>query len=148
MDLRIIQEEAGLAAPRAEIRQSYRVVPLMATKLCLYLCFSVLGCIAILQCYVDCADPRQNVDRYFGPYKDIYPFVDITQDQLKCSIRENGTCPLYIGLMMSFGGEFDSSGVIPGVQLALDQINSDPTTLPGYTLHYTLRDTIVSEAFT
>lgn len=100
--------------------------------------------ITVLQSCVDCADSRLNAP-YFGPYKDIYPLVDITQDQLNCPRTENGTCPLYIGLMVSFGGEFDSSGVIPGVQLALDQINSDPSMLPGYTLHYTLRDTIVSE---
>lgn len=93
----------------------------------------------ILHCYVSCAEASD-----IGPYKQIYPRVDITQDQLACSVTENGSCPLYIALMVSFGGEFDSSGVIPGVQMALDQINADPTMLPGYTLHYTLRDTIVS----
>ena len=80
---------------------------------------------------------------YLGPYKQVYPFIDITQDQKICSVTENGTCPLYIALMVSFGGEFDSSGVIPGVQMALDQINSNPAMLPGYTLHYTLTATRV-----
>ena len=50
---------------------------------------------------------------------------------------------LYFALMMSFGGDFRSSGAIPGVQVALDQINSDPTLLPGYQLHYTLTDSQV-----
>ena len=86
--------------------------------------------------------------QYLGPYKEIYPYVDITKDQQSCvpepgAADGNGTCPLYIALMMSFGGGFVSSGVIPGVQLAINQINSDPLILPGYTLHYTLVDTQV-----
>ena len=85
--------------------------------------------------------------QYLGPYKEIYPYVDITRDQQSCvpgtAAGDNGTCPLYIALMMSFGGDFVSSGVIPGVQLAINQINSDPSILPGYTLHYTLLDTQV-----
>ncbi len=36
-----------------------------------------------------------------------------------------------------------STVFVPGVQVALDQINSDPTMLPGYTLHYTLVDSKV-----
>ena len=80
-----------------------------------------------------------------GPYKEIYPYTDITRDQQSCvpDHAANLTCPLYVALMMSFGGDFDSSGVIPGVQLALNQINSEPSMLPGYTLHYTLTDTQV-----
>lgn len=57
----------------------------------------------------------------------------------------NRTCPLYIALLMSFGGAYTSSGVVPRVQVALDHINSDPRILPGYTLHYTLKDSQVSE---
>ena len=44
---------------------------------------------------------------------------------------------------MSFGGAYTSSGVIPGIQVALDQINSRQDILPGYTLHYTLQDSQV-----
>ncbi len=58
----------------------------------------------------------------------------------------NRTIPLYIGLSMSFGGDLDSSGTVPGVQVALNQINSDPYMLPGYTLHYTLTDSQVHVA--
>jgi gamma-aminobutyric acid type B receptor len=42
--------------------------------------------------------------------------------------------------MQSFGGTYDGSGSIPGVELALDTINNDSSILPGYTLHYVLRD--------
>ena len=52
--------------------------------------------------------------------------------------------PLVFGLIMSFGGSFDSSGAVPGVRVALDQINNDPALLPGYTLHYALSDSRVS----
>ena len=80
-----------------------------------------------------------------GPYKEIYPFADISQDQQSCSPdpARNVTCPLYVALMMSFGGNFESSGVIPGVQLAIEQINQNQSLLPGYTLHYILMDTQV-----
>ena len=84
--------------------------------------------------------PSQN---QFGVYTQVYPDVDMTGDQTNCSRSSNETCPLYIALMMSFGGDYITSGVIPGVQLALDQINSDPDILPGYTLHYTLLPTRV-----
>ena len=55
-----------------------------------------------------------------------------------------GTTPLYFGLLQSFGGPLNSSGSIPGVELALDRINEEQDLLPGYTLHYVLRDSHVS----
>ena len=72
----------------------------------------------------------------FSGYLETYPKVQAS----------NGTTtPLYFGLIMSFpGGEFDSSGAIAGVRVALDRINSDPTLLPNYTLHYTLTNSSVS----
>ena len=82
----------------------------------------------------------------FGPYMEIYPTVNLSSSQLDCNPQpaDNRTpCPLYIALMMSFGIEYDSSGVIASVQYALDQINADPNLLPGYSLHYTLTDSQV-----
>ena len=40
----------------------------------------------------------------------------------------------------TFGGQYNRSGSVPGLQIALDRINSDPTLLQGYSLHYTLTD--------
>ena len=67
-------------------------------------------------------------------YKEVYPPVD----------RNATTTPLYLALMMSFGGGFNSSGTVPGIKIALDRVNQDPSILPGYTLHYTLLDSEVS----
>ena len=55
----------------------------------------------------------------------------------------NGTTPLYFALMQSFSGGYRSSGGIPGLMVALDEINSNSTVLPGYSLHYTLSDNAV-----
>lgn len=54
--------------------------------------------------------------------------------------------PLYFGLMMSFGGIQNSSGVVPGVQVALDIINNKSRSdiLRDYSLHYVLYDSQVS----
>ena len=61
------------------------------------------------------------------------------------NLNETDTAvPLYLALIMSFGTTFNSSGTVPGVQVALDLINSDPHTLPGYRLHYILTDSQVS----
>ena len=64
----------------------------------------------------------------------VYPAVDASDPRT----------PLYFGLMQSFSdANYDGSGVIPGIDVALDQINDDPYILPGYTLHYTLTDSQV-----
>ena len=76
-------------------------------------------------------------------YKQVYP--DIEEESLHrfCDSR-NETCPLFITLLMSFGGIYKSNGAIPGIQIALDEINRNSTMLPGYKLHYTLKDSNVS----
>ena len=83
---------------------------------------------------------------YLGPYKYIYPPVDITQDPDTCIPDSRSRCPLYIAIMFSFGGVFVSSGVIPGVQLAIDQMNNNASFLPGYKLHVLLQDSQVRNA--
>ena len=81
--------------------------------------------------YVSCLNPPG--------YLETYPKVQ----------EYSSSTPLYFGLIMSFpGGEFDSSGAIAGVRVALDRINNDPTLLPNYTLHYTLTNSSVSFHFT
>ena len=76
--------------------------------------------------YVSCLNPPG--------YLETYPKVQ----------EYSSSTPLYFGLIMSFpGGEFDSSGAIAGVRVALDRINNDPTLLPNYTLHYTLTNSSV-----
>ena len=66
-------------------------------------------------------------------YLDIYP-----------PVNENDTrTPLHFALLQSFGSEYNGSGSVAGLQVALDRINSDPTLLPGYSLHYTLTDSQV-----
>ena len=83
----------------------------------------------------------------FGPYLDVYPPVegDIRDNdhQFSCMPSPNKSCPLYIALSVSFGGEYLSSGVTASIQYALDQINNDTSLLPGYSLHYTVTDSQV-----
>ena len=67
------------------------------------------------------------------PYLQIYPPVNET----------DGRTPLFFAMVLSFGGEFTSIGALPGVQIALDYINGEPSILPGYSLHYTLTDSQV-----
>ena len=62
---------------------------------------------------------------------------------LNDSNTTDGTIPLYFALMQSFGGSYTSAGVIPGIQVALDEINANHSVLPGYSLHYYLTDTQV-----
>lgn len=83
-------------------------------------------------------------DFFNGPYKHIYPPVDITRTQASCQPNQTSPCPLYIAAIFSFGGSFKSSGAIPGIQLALDQMNGDSSFLPGYKLHYLMMDSQVS----
>ena len=66
-------------------------------------------------------------------YLDVYPPIDVNDTRT----------PLYFALLQSFGGDYDGSGSVAGLQVALDRIYSDPNLLPGYSLHYTLTDSQV-----
>ena len=68
------------------------------------------------------------------PYLQIYPPVNETDSRT----------PLFFAVVLSFNGLFRSITALPGVQIALDYINSHPSILPGYTLHYTLTYSEVS----
>lgn len=57
--------------------------------------------------------------------------------------NDSGLKPLVFGLIMSFGGNIDSSGAVPAIRVALDRINNDKSLLPGYSLHYALSDSQV-----
>ena len=83
-----------------------------------------------------------------GVYEEIYPrmanfsLLDSVQD-CDPDTSPDGTCPLFFGLLSSLGGIYKTSGCIPAVQMALDEINKDPFLLPGYSLHYTFKDSQV-----
>lgn len=45
-----------------------------------------------------------------------------------------GQVEIHIAFITSFDGEYDSSVTVPAVQLARDQVNADPSILPGHRL--------------
>ena len=53
-----------------------------------------------------------------------------------CS-RANADRQLYFSLMVSGAAGLNTSAVVPAVDQELHDINSDPTILAGYILHYT-----------
>lgn len=55
-----------------------------------------------------------------------------------------GRVPLHFALIQSQSSQFDGSGSLAGVKVALDRINNDRSLLPGYTLHYTFANSEVS----
>lgn len=69
----------------------------------------------------------------YDPTGHIYPWPLPTDRQ-----------PIFFSLIVSFGEAFNSSGVVPGVNVALDIINSNESDLlNGYSLHYILSDSQV-----
>ena len=61
------------------------------------------------------------------------------------SIGVNAEQTLRLGVLVSQEGDFDFTGLIPAMNLALDTINSD-TTLP-FNFYITLNDSKVSECW-
>ena len=81
---------------------------------------------------------------YTGPYEHIYPPANIAENPGNCTPSSNTRCPLFIAAMFGFGPDtFTASGVIPAMQLAIDQINDNPNFLPGYRLHLLVKDSQV-----
>jgi len=96
----------------------------------------LLACLPAIAFAQSAHESTTQVPSWQWPYLQVYP--PVSADEADGRIK-----PLFFALMMSFGRIFKSSGTIPGVQAALDGINSDPTLLPGYKLHYTLTDSQV-----
>jgi len=94
--------------------------------------YCILSVTLMLAAYL--AQPLQGVVLYDGEIFQVYPNLENVM---------NGTTPLYFALMQSFSGGYVSAGGIPGLMVALDEINSNSTVLPGYSLHYTLSDNAV-----
>ena len=66
-------------------------------------------------------------------------YIDVYPDPTDPEVLKERT-PLHFALLQSLGGQFsqfDGSGSLAGVKVALDWINNDSSLLPGYTLHYT-----------
>ena len=56
-----------------------------------------------------------------------------------------GRIPLHFAFIQSQSREFNSSGSVAGVKVALDRINNDNSLLPGYTLHFTYANSEVCD---
>ena len=101
---------------------------------------SVVAAFLTLQCFIT----SSQCQIFFSP-KEISHIEEVINNNMFYPPL-NGSHPLkplVFGLIMSFGGNFNSSAAIPGVRVALDRINSDTTLLPGYSLHYALSDSQV-----
>ena len=72
-----------------------------------------------------------------SPYLQVYPPYN----------HSDTRTPLHFALMLSIDPNsipnLTSIRALPGVQIALDYVNGQPSVLPGYSLHYTLTDSQV-----
>ena len=59
-------------------------------------------------------------------------------------MSDRGKIPLYLGAFFPVGGDWDGSGIIPAVEMALDHINARQDILEGYELRMVWNDTKVS----
>ena len=63
------------------------------------------------------------------------------------AVNNSSPIPLYISAFFSLGGNWDGSGIIPGVEMALDDINAREDVLSGYELKMIWNDTQVIYIF-
>ena len=63
------------------------------------------------------------------------------------AVNNSSLIPLYISAFFSLGGTWDGSGIIPGVEMALDDINAREDILSGYELRMIWNDTKVKYKF-
>ena len=95
---------------------------MLVRTVCTYLTFTLIATV-LLRCKAGEYDPTGH----------IYPWP-LPEDRQ----------PIFFSLIVSFGESFNSSGVVPGVNVALDVINSNESNLlEGYSLHYVLSDSQV-----
>ena len=100
----------------------------------------MMRCLAVLLLLLQLCLATNSTDYDPKDYLEVYP--DPTDPEVL-----RGRTPLYFALIQSLGGrisQFDGSGSVAGVKVALDRINNDSSLLPGYTLHYTFTDSKVS----
>ena len=81
---------------------------------------------------------------HLEPYLQVYPEPEALGPDSWYDRTADGKLPLYFAYVSSFGGQYLSSGTIPGVQVALDQVNANPNILPDHELRYTLMESVVS----
>ena len=119
----------------------------MEVDWCCVLCIGLLALVGTRAASdADQCDKLTRPNNETVPYAQIYPGEDSALKSWETPTSD-GKSPLYFALILSFGGQYLSSGAIPGVQVALDQINSDTSILPGYELRYTLIESVVSFFF-
>ena len=66
-----------------------------------------------------------------------------SSNSTKSGAQDGSKIPLYIGAFFPFGGGWDASGIIPAVEMALDDINARVDILPKYELKMVWNDTQV-----
>ena len=63
---------------------------------------------------------------------------------VRSQVAANNTTELYIAYITSFGGQYVSSGTVPAVEMALEEINSRADVLPNYKLSLIVGDSQVA----
>ena len=61
----------------------------------------------------------------------------------RSQVAANNTTELYIAFITSFGGQYVSSGTVPAVEIALEEINNRADVLPNYKLSLFVGDSQV-----